>query len=295
MSDGAVLIHCQLSSGEAGIRSRAAKYKSSGGIDQNFGIGFQKFIGNYPAEHFLADETLDALAVDLRTVLKGDDQRGNGDRLIILIGNGNLRLAICTHPRASGLEFVQPPADAMCQHDGQRHTFVGFVRSVAHHNALVACANVLLLINGSCDIGRLLMDTDFQLEFTLGIVAQITHAITDAVDDFCNDLAAVHLCLGSNLAADDHLTLGNEHLNGNAGRGIMGKMCVQNGVCDLIAELVGMTGADGFRRDQSNGFLVHRDSPRFNRSGRPASGVGAAFPSSEVSVSSSHCEGRSTP
>ena len=54
----------------------------------------------------------------------------------------------------------------------------------------------------------------------------------------------------------------SEHLNGNAGSGIMGKMCVQNGICDLIAELVGMTGTDGFRRNQPDVFLVHRDSPR---------------------------------
>ena len=75
--------------------------------------------------------------------------------------------------------------------------------------------------------------------------------------------AAVYFRLGGNLAANDDFARRGEDLHGDAGVGIQPEMGVQNGVRHLIAELVGMTGTDGFRRDQSGGFLVHEDAPPF--------------------------------
>ena len=143
---------------------------------------------------------------------------------------------------------------------------MGLVRRVAHHDPLIACAHVLRA-NSSGDIGRLLMETNLQLEHALGIAAQIPHAAADAVDGICRDFAAIYLSLGGHLAADDHLAFREHDLNGNTGRWILRKVCVQNGIGDLIAELVRMTGTDGFRRNQSKVLLVHCVSPCFSRNG----------------------------
>ena len=101
------------------------------------------------------------------------------------------------------------------------------------------------------------MDADFEFHLVIGVFAEIAHGIADAVDGICDNPAAVHLCLGGDLAADEHLVRRGECLHGNAGVGILPKVSVQNGIGDLVAELVGMTGTDGFCRDQSDVFLVH--------------------------------------
>ena len=103
------------------------------------------------------------------------------------------------------------------------------------------------------------METDLQFQQTVRISAKIAHGIADAVDHACHDLVIGNLCRGGDLAANDDLTRRSEDLHGDAGIEILPEMQVQNGVRHLIAEFVGMTGADGFRRNQSDIFLVHDD------------------------------------
>ena len=105
------------------------------------------------------------------------------------------------------------------------------------------------------------METDFQFQKIRGISAEIAHGVADAVDYTRYDPSTIYFRLGSDLAANDELARRSENLHGDAGIGILPEMRVQNGVRHLIAEFVGMTGADGFRRNQSDIFLVHDDSP----------------------------------
>ena len=93
------------------------------------------------------------------------------------------------------------------------------------------------------------------------VFTKIFHGVADAIDHTRYDLVVGNLCLGGDLAANDDLARRSEDLHGDAGIGILPEMGVQNGVRHLIAELVGMTGADGFRRNQSGAFLVHDNSP----------------------------------
>ena len=110
------------------------------------------------------------------------------------------------------------------------------------------------------------MDADFQFHLVIGAFAEIAHGIADAVDGIRNNPAAVYLHFGGDLAADEHLARRGEDLYGNAGIGILPEMCVQNGVRNLVAELVGVTGTDRFRRDQPDVLLVHGDSSPFCQS-----------------------------
>ena len=61
------------------------------------------------------------------------------------------------------------------------------------------------------------------------------------------------------ITAAAHVTSGH----GTSRPPVLPEVCVQNGVRHLIAELVGMTGTDRFRRDQSDVFLVHDDFSPF--------------------------------
>ena len=102
------------------------------------------------------------------------------------------------------------------------------------------------------------MEADFQLQQVMRVFTKIFHSVADAVDHACHDPAAVYFRLGGNLAANDNLARRGEDLHGDAGIGILPEMGVQNGVRHLIAEFVGMTGTDGFRRDQSGVFSFMR-------------------------------------
>ena len=193
-------------------------------------------------------------------MLKRYDHSSHGDGHIVLIGDSNLRLAVCTQPRGLRLQLIQPFADAMCQHDGQGKVFFCFIGGIAHNNALIACTEICCTYGGG-DVGRLFVNADFQFQWITGILAEVVHGIAGAINGVCNDSAAVHFRLRGDLAADEHLARRGENLYGDSGVGILPEVCVQNGVRHLIAELVGVTGTDGFRRDQPNVFLVHSASP----------------------------------
>ena len=263
---GAILIYRQLSPGQARVRSRTAQNEFSRRIDEDAGILLQQFSEKHLAQHFLANETSDVLMVDFRVMLQRNNHGGHGDGHVILIGNSDLRLTVRAQPRGGGLQFVQPSADAMCQHHGQGQVFFRFVGGIAHHNTLIACAECFACTEfgfpyGGGDVRRLFVETDLQFQQVMGIFAEIAHGVADAVDYIRHDPSAVYFRLGSNLAANDDLVRRSEDFHGDAGIGILPEMRVQNGVRHLIAELVGMTGADRFRRNQSGVFLVHDDSP----------------------------------
>ena len=100
----------------------------------------------------------------------------------------------------------------------------------------------------------------------IGAFAEIAHGVADAVNGIRDDSAAVYLRFGRDLSANEHLTRRGEDLYGDAGVGILPEVCVQNGVGNLVAELVGVTGTDRFRRDQPDVFVVHGDSSPFCQS-----------------------------
>ena len=178
----------------------------------------------------------------------------------------------------------------MCQHHRQGQVFFRLIGGVAHHNALIARTECFTctqfgFIYGGGDVRGLFMEADLQFQQFVRISAEIAHGVADAVDYARHNLVVGNRCLGGDLAANDDLARCSEDLHGDAGIGVLPEMRVQNGIRHLIAELVGMTGADGFRRNQSDVFLVHDDSPVISRNGRPASeGGDFSRPSPCVSV-----------
>ena len=54
--------------------------------------------------------------VDSRVMLQRNDHGCHSDGRIVLIGDGNLRFSIRAQPWCSGLQIVQPFADAVRQH-----------------------------------------------------------------------------------------------------------------------------------------------------------------------------------
>ncbi len=93
------------------------------------------------------------------------------------------------------------------------------------------------------DIRGLLLDGDEKVASlvveTLGRVI-----VADILDGVADNLLVVDLCLGGDLAEDhDHTGLGGG-LTGNLGEGILSQAGIEDGIGDLISDLVGVALTD---------------------------------------------------
>jgi len=131
---------------------------------------------------------------------------------------------------------------------GKRHADFGLVRSVTKHDTLVTGTNIkvgLSNVDSSCNIGRLLVDTDENL----AIVARQTLRLdgaqviferikSDLTNLFADDGFVIDLSGSSNFTEDhDHVVLGSG-LTGNLGVRIGLETRVEDGIGNLIAKLV---------------------------------------------------------
>ena len=211
----AVGIHNNLAAGQAGIPRGAADDKPPGGIDEDPGVFRNQFMGNHRQDHLLDDVRAQFVLIGVRSVLGGNNYGVNRHRLIILVGNGHLGLAIGIQIRQCAVlaDLCQPQGQAMAQGDRQGHLLRGFVAGIAEHHPLVAGADVFLVLSAAGlkrvvdahgDVRALVMDrghhsTGMSVKGFFGaIIADIRHGLADNGID-------VHIGRGCNLTHDgDH-------------------------------------------------------------------------------------------
>ena len=159
MRHGAIGIHGQLAPGQAAVRCRPAQHKSSGWVDEQPRVRAQVFLGNDLADD-LFDFPADGFNPYALFMLHGDHNRCHCHRRIVLIQHRHLRLAVRLQPRDAA--FVQPAAEFLGQQYRQRHPLRRLVSGIAHHDPLIACAQLVTLAHGLRDVGRLLVQPPFE-------------------------------------------------------------------------------------------------------------------------------------
>ncbi len=121
------------------------------------------------------------------------------------------------------------------------HQLAGLVAGVTEHDALVACALLLLVaaLDTLVDVGRLFVDGR---ENTARIAVELVLAlgIADALDDTARHALHVDVCFRAHLARNNHQPGGTKRLARNLGIGIATQEFVENGVGNLIRNLVGV-------------------------------------------------------
>ena len=140
----AVGVDDDLAAGQPGVAHRAADDELAGRVDQQpVAVGGQAERGQLR----LDDELLDVggeqlLDRDVLGVLGGDDDGVDGDRLVVLVDDGDLGLAVGPQVghRPVLADRGQPAGQPVGQRDRQRHELGGLVGGVAEHQALVAGA-----------------------------------------------------------------------------------------------------------------------------------------------------------
>jgi hypothetical protein len=126
---------------------------------------------------------------------------------------------------------------------GKGEKFGGLVGGITKHDTLITGTEGLeavVKVKTLGDIGGLLLDGDKKVK---GLVVETLGRVivTDVLDSVTDNLLVVDLGLGGDLAEDhDHAGLGGS-LASNLGHGVLGQAGVEDGIGNLIGDLVGVT------------------------------------------------------
>jgi hypothetical protein len=186
---------------------------------------------------------------DVGVVLGGHHDGVDGHRLVVDVLHRELALGVRAQPGQAAVAAHLGLAlhDAVGVVDRHRHQLRRLVAGVAEHQALVAGAllevEALAFVHALGDVGRLAVDGG---EHGAGLVveADVGVVVADALDGVLGDLAVVDVRLGGDLAGDDDEAGGHQRLAGDAGMLVDGQDGVEDGIGNLVGDLVGMAFAD---------------------------------------------------
>lgn len=203
-------------------------------------------------DDLLEDLLAELLSGDVLAVLGRDDDGvdalGDDGTLVVLVLDGDLGLGVGAEPRqravaaGSGHGSIQ----LVGKEEGQGEELGGLVGGVAEHDTLITGTELLeslLVVETLGDIRRLLLNGDEQVA---GLVVETLGGVivADVLDGVADDLLVVELGLGGDLAKDhDHTGLGGR-LASDLGEGVLSQAGIENGVGNLIGDLVGVALAN---------------------------------------------------
>ncbi len=140
----------------------------------------------------------------------------------------------------------QLAAKLVGERDGSGHQFGGFVRGIAEHHALVAGAAGVHALG---DVAGLLVDGGDH-GAGVGVEAVEGVVVADRGHHAAHQALEVDVGLGGDFAGNDDQAGCGEGFGGDAAIGVLLQAGVENGVRDLVGNLVRMAFGDGLRGKQ---------------------------------------------
>ena len=243
---GAVGVHHELAPGQAGVGIWAALDKAATGVQQELHI-VRRHTLERQREQLFSQHVPQILQAGFRAMLHRYDHLGNAHGDVACVLHGNLYLAVRANvgERIRQAEDFQQRGKALGGHHRHGHVFGRFIAGIAHHNALIASAEgVIVLIffqfrlDRSCNVGTLLMDVAVDLVF-LGVVANVPQGVAGNVEHIRHGS-------GGDFTRHDDMPTGRHDLAGHAAGRIVFQTFVQNGIRDEVAQLVRVAAQHGF-------------------------------------------------
>lgn len=235
-----------LSAGEAGVTVGSADDEAAGGVDVVDGLLIEVLGGDDGLDDVLHDVLVNLLVGDVGLVLGGDDDGVDADgdhaAVLLLVLDGDLGLTIGAQPLEGSIlaNVGETLAEAGGEEVGEGHELGGLIGGVAEHDALVTSADLLdalVEVDALGDIGALLLDGDDDVA-GVAVDALVGGGVADVADGGTDDVLEIDLGVGGDLTEDhDHAGLGGG-LAGDLGLGVLGEAGVEDGIGNLIAELV---------------------------------------------------------
>lgn len=258
---------------EGWIYSLVSIWHSRGGVCATYvvdGVVVNVLGGDHLLDDLLLKLLAELLGGDIGRVLGGDDDGvdalGDDGAVVVLILNGDLGLGVGPQPREGAIatRSGHGSVELVGEEESEGEELRGLVGGVAEHDTLVTGTKLLkslLVVKALSNIGRLLLDGDEQVE-GLVVEALLGIIVADVLDGVTDDLLVVELGLGGDLAEDhDHAGLGGS-LASDLGEGVLGQTGVENGIGDLVSDLVGVTLADGLGLDKQARLATGRERLR---------------------------------
>ena len=150
----------------------------------------------------------------------------------------------------------------MREHDRERHELLGLVAGVAEHHPLVTrtlpverirLAGIVLHLVGGLDalgdVRGLLVEGDDDAA-RVGVEAVLGPVVADLTDRAAHQPRDVHVGRRRHLTRDDHQAGGDQRLAGDPPTRVVGEHRIENGVGDLVGNLVGMPLGNRFGREE---------------------------------------------
>ena len=223
------------------------------GIDEESGASrLQAGLLEHRTDHFLDDGAPQRRLAQLTRavplgVLSGNHHGTHPDGAIALVLHRHLALAVGAEPCDGRVAVCALPnrgealGNPVRQHDGQRHPLAGFIAGVSEHHALVAGALLgpLVAVDTLRDVRRLTIDRG-QHRAGAAIEAERGVGVADAGHRLAHEIGNVDVRAGGDLAGHHRHPGGHQRFTSHARVGVAGDDRIENGVGDLVGNLVGM-------------------------------------------------------
>jgi hypothetical protein len=225
------------------------------------GVLIEVLGGDAGLDDLLLDLLAELLSGDILAVLGRDDDsvdtEGDDGTVVVLVLDGDLGLGVGAEPRegavaaGSGHGSVQLVGEL----EGKGEELGGLVGGITEHDTLVTGTEGLeavVKVETLSDIGGLLLNGDEEVE---GLVVEALGGVivADVLDSVADNLLVIDLGLGGDLAEDhDHTGLGGS-LASNLGHGVLSQAGIEDGIGDLIGNLVGVALTYGLGLEKWNG------------------------------------------
>lgn len=204
-------------------------------------------------DNLLKEVLSDLVVADTWVVLAGDEDSmdSDGDELgsLVSILDGDLGLGVWSDPGNDFLNsaLVDSLAESLGEQVGEGHELGGLIGGVSDHESLVSGSDILLLlldVDGVSDLLRLLVNSDDDggvlVVESLGDII-----ISDLLDGLSGDLLDLEVSLGGDFSENHAESVLDGSLAGDLGFGVLGQASIQDGVGDIVAQLIRMTVSDG--------------------------------------------------
>lgn len=209
------------------------------------------------------DDLLDDLLLELLTDLLGSnfggvlgrdddsvDALGDNSAVIVLVLDGDLSLGVGSEPGEGAIAASSGHGgvELVGKQEGEGEELRGLIGGIAEHDTLVTSTELLeslLVVETLSNIGRLLLNSDEQVA-GLVVKALVRAVVANVLDGITDDLLVVEVGLGADLTEDhDHTSLGSS-LASDLGEGVLLQAGIEDGIRDLIGNLVGVTLTNRF-------------------------------------------------
>ncbi len=270
-----------LATGQAGVAHGAAQHERPRRVDQQPDVGGVELREVRVGQHGVDDMAAQVggeqvVQVDVRGVLRGDDDGVEANRSVTVVLDGYLGLAVGPQVgKHSGLADLREAAgEPVRQGDRKRHQFRGIGASVAEHQALVAGTLKGHLVvgqrAGTCFVGdvdaarnfrRLCTDRDIDAA-RVSVEPFGGRVVSDFEDTVAHDLGDVRVGGGRDFTDDVDLPGGDQGFHRHARARIRGEQRVEDGVADRVTDLVRVSFCHGLTGEKPTAGLAHRTPSR---------------------------------